>query len=95
LERRYRTKFGELDIVTRHGAFTVFVEVKAKHDGSFGDPYEAVTPQKQQRVVMMATDYVSRHRLHETPLRFDVVSIETGVEPPEIIVFEDAFRPGW
>ena len=69
--RRYRTKYGELDIVARHGEYLVFVEVKARQGGSFGDPEEAVTLQKQQRMVWMATDYLARHRLDDVavPLR--------------------------
>jgi putative endonuclease len=95
ITRRYRTKWGELDVVTNHQGVTVFVEVRAKSDGSFGDPAESVTMQKQQRVIWMAQDYVTRNRLDEAPCRFDVVSIETGFTPPRVTVFEDAFRPGW
>ena len=95
IERRYRTKHGDIDIVTRHGDYTCFVEVRAKSDDSFGDPSESVTAQKQQRMVWMAVDYVARHNLQHSPCRFDVVSVETVVEPPRVTVFEDAFRPGW
>ena len=95
ITRRYRTKWGELDIVTSHEGVTVFVEVRAKSGGSFGDPAESVTMQKQQRVVCMAQDYVTRHRLDDSPCRFDVVAIETEFTPPRVTVFEDAFRPGW
>ena len=95
LTRRYRTRHGELDIVARHGNYLVFVEVKARHDSSFGDPEEAVTLQKQQRVVWMATDYLARTGLDETACRFDVVSVNTHATPPDILVIQDAFRPGW
>jgi putative endonuclease len=95
VERRYRTTSGELDIIARHGDYLVFVEVKARQSGSFGDPEEAVTLQKQQRMVWMATDYLTRHGLHEVACRFDVVGINTQTEPPAITVIEDAFRPGW
>lgn len=95
MTRRYRTKHGELDIVARDGGWLVFVEVKARQDGSFGDPEEAVTLQKQQRMVWMATDYLVRQGLTETPCRFDVVGINTLSTPPDILVIQDAFRPGW
>ena len=95
ITRRYRTKWGELDVVTNHEGVTVFVEVRAKSGGNFGDPAESVTMQKQQRVVSMAQDYVTRHRLEDTPCRFDVVAIETEFTPARVTVFEDAFRPGW
>jgi putative endonuclease len=93
--RGYRTAHGELDIVARDGDYLVFVEVKARQSGSFGDPEEAVTLQKQQRLVWMATDYLARHQLEETPCRFDVVGVNTATDPPTVVVITDAFRPGW
>jgi putative endonuclease len=95
LTRRYRTKHGEIDIVARHGECLVFVEVKARHDGSFGDPEEAVTLRKQQQMVWMATDYLARQVVGEVACRFDVVGINTRTDPPSVTLIEDAFRPGW
>ena len=95
LERGYRTKSGELDIVARHGEYFVFVEVKARQDGSFGEPEEAVTLRKQHKLVWMAADYLARHGLGEVACRFDVVGINTLTDPPSVIVIQDAFRPGW
>ena len=95
VERRYRTRAGELDIVARDGEYLVFIEVKARSDNTFGDPEEAVTELKQQKMVWMATDYLTRHSLHEAACRFDVVAINSEVEPPIVTVLQDAFRPGW
>ena len=96
IARRYRTRAGELDVVARHGDYMVFVEVKARRDRSFGDPEEAVTSRKQQKMVAMATDFLTRHRLYDAvPCRFDVVAINSEMEPPSVTVLEDAFRPGW
>src|SRR5918998_1739405 len=53
LARRYRTRFGEIDIVARDGATTVFVEVKARAGDQFGGAAEAVTPWKQRRLTYM------------------------------------------
>jgi putative endonuclease len=95
IARRYRTRAGELDIVARDGDYLVFVEVKARQTRSFGDPEEAVTDAKQQKMVRMATDYLTRHGIGDVPCRFDVVAVNTEVEPPEVTVIADAFRPGW
>jgi putative endonuclease len=92
--RRYRTRAGEIDVVASDAGTVVFVEVKTRLDVSFGDPVEAVTPEKQRRVVAMATDYVARHDLDETPCRFDVVTVDALIHPPRITVYKDAFRPG-
>ena len=93
--RRYRTRAGEIDIIASDAGTVVFVEVKARLDLSFGDPVEAVTVEKQRRVVAMATDYAARHDLDNTPCRFDVVTFDALVAPPRIAVYKDAFRPGW
>lgn len=96
LQRRYRTRCGELDIVARHEESIVFVEVKARRGGAFGDPAAAVTAQKQRRLVMMAADYLARYRLTGAPVRFDVVAVRLlPGQPPEVTVIRDAFRPGW
>ena len=95
LDRRYRTKHGEIDIIARDGDCLVFVEVKARQDGSFGDPEEAVTLRKQQQMVWMATDYLARYVAGEVACRFDVVGVNTLADPPSVVLIEDAFRPGW
>ena len=91
LERRYRTRYGEIDIVARHGEVLVFVEVKARAGDAFGSGAEAVTPYKQRRVARMAADFLVRRRLQDRPCRFDVVSVAMGEERPRIEVFAGAF----
>jgi len=95
VERRYRSRFGEIDVVANDAGTVVFVEVKTKTDGSFGDPAEAVTAQKQRRLVSMAEEYAAYHRLDDTPCRFDVVAIDVSIAPIRVEVYKDAFRPGW
>src|SRR5688572_1290416 len=95
LERRYRTRFGEIDVIADDGGTVVFVEVKTKTDCTFSDPVESVTRQKQRRLASMAEQYVAYHRLDNTPCRFDVVTVDTSVVPPKLTHYRDAFRPGW
>ena len=92
LARRYRTRFGEIDIIARDGETTVFVEVKTRDGDRFGDGAEAVTAWKQRRVAAMAIDYASRHRLSDRPCRFDVVAIDVSTAPPQIEVYINAFE---
>jgi putative endonuclease len=92
LARRYRTRFGEIDIIARDGQTVVFVEVKARTSERYGDPAEAVTLHKQARVTAMAEDYLARRRLHNVPCRFDVVAVsfEAG-GTLKVEVFQHAF----
>lgn len=95
LERRYRTRAGEIDIVARDGAALVFVEVKARRTGRFGHPAEAVTPRKRRRVAQMAADYLARRRPCVSACRFDVVAVTIGPEgPPVVEVIPGAFSVG-
>ena len=91
LERRYRRRGGEIDIVARDGLTLVFVEVKAREDASFGDGADAVTRFKRRRIVALATDYLVRHGGLDQPCRFDVVSIRLDGETPLIDVYRGAF----
>ena len=91
LDRRYRTRFGEIDIIAREGETTVFVEVKTRVGEQFGGGAEALTTWKQRRITQMAVDYLARHRLHDRPCRFDVVIIEMDGGRPRIQVYAHAF----
>ena len=91
LARGYRSRFGEIDIVAKHGDTTVFVEVKARVGEDFGGGAAAVTPLKQRRITQMAVDYLSRNKLHDTPCRFDVVTVDVKDGVPQIVVYENAF----
>lgn len=75
LESRYRTRYGEADLIARTGNTLVFVEVKARSGGGFGRPAEAVTPQKQRHVTLAAISYLQKTGCMETPCRFDVIEV--------------------
>ena len=91
LERRYRTRFGEIDIIARDGSTVVFVEVKTRLNRDFGGAAAAVTGWKQRRLTQMAVDYLARRRLQDCPCRFDVVAIDFDGTRPRVIVYPNAF----
>ena len=91
LARRYRCRFGEIDIVCRHRGVTVFVEVKTRRAGAYGGGELAVTAAKQRRIARMAVDFVARRKLHDEPCRFDVVAISLQEGQPRVDVYENAF----
>jgi putative endonuclease len=92
LARRYRTRFGEIDIVARDGTTIVFVEVKARTSDRYGDAATAVTLHKQTRVTAMAEDYLARRHLQGAPCRFDVVAIEFGTGGEmKVALYRNAF----
>jgi putative endonuclease len=94
LERRYRTRVGEIDIVASDRGVLVFVEVKARRSTAFGRPVEALTWHKQRRLLRLAAGYLAAKRLRDTPCRFDVVSVLLlpGEAEPRIELFKGAFE---
>ena len=82
LERNYRTRYGEIDLIARDGTTIVFVEVKLRNTDEFGSPLAAVDRYKQQRLRRMAASYLQARGLYDRlPVRFDVLGITpTGIE---------------
>ena len=80
LARRFRTRYGEIDIVASDGPTLVFVEVKTRSSARFGAPAEAVTARKQAKISLMASEYLLRRHLGQVACRFDVVAV---LMPPE------------
>ena len=91
LDRRFRTRCGELDVVAREGNVVVFVEVKARTDGNFGDPFESITWQKRRRLSQMAASYLFQKQLGDVPCRFDVVAIVECEKGTTVELMRDAF----
>jgi putative endonuclease len=91
--QRYRTRFGEIDIIAHDGDTLVFVEVRRKSGEECGTAAESVTPAKQRRVVRMAIDYLARNNLYDTcAVRFDVVAIDDAPDGvSRLTLFKDAF----
>lgn len=75
LERNFRARGGEIDLVCRRGRTLVFCEVKTRNSERFGVPAEAVGPVKQGRIRRVAAEWLARHPGQRGELRFDVVSI--------------------
>ncbi len=94
--RRYRTRYGEIDIVARDGPTIVFIEVKARTSDHYGEPAESVTLYKQARITAMAEDFIARRGLSGAPCRFDVVAVSFGPAGKlELEVFKGAFDAVW
>jgi putative endonuclease len=84
LERNYRCRSGEVDVVARDGETTVFVEVKERSGSDHGEGYEAVTFGKRRRIIRAARLFAASRGLTESPLRFDVISIDWSTGVPRI-----------
>lgn len=75
IERNYRAKMGEVDIVAREAETIVFIEVKTRRSTDFGLPEEALSYDKRRRLTKLALGYLSYYKIKDKNCRFDVVSI--------------------
>lgn len=91
LQYNYRYGRGEIDLVAREGIELVFVEVKARRSTRMGDPEEAVTPAKQEKIRRVAEGYYYEHHIERQPCRFDVVAITYKDGTAQIRLLRDAF----
>ncbi len=79
LERNFRSRFGEIDIIAKDADYTVFIEVKYRKTASFGNPEEAVDIKKIRTISKVADYYrVVRKKAAYSKMRFDVIAIEGG-----------------
>lgn len=87
LERNWRCRYGELDVVAADDAMgiVVFVEVKTRTSDRFGGVAEAVTPQKVRRLRRLAGLWLAAQDRRWTQVRIDVVGVRIGRGPtPEL-----------
>ncbi|MBK9070676.1 MAG: YraN family protein [Myxococcales bacterium] len=92
VQRNFRCRLGELDIIAEHGDYLVFVEVRSRGSGRYGAAVHAISPGKAAQVAKVAACYLAYHGgpWASRPKRFDVVAVTSGV--PTLL--QDAFRLG-
>lgn len=75
VERNFRTRSGEIDLVARDKKELVFVEVKTRSSTAFGSALEAVGPRKCRQIVRVASEYLLQNQGFDQAIRFDVIGI--------------------
>lgn len=94
LERNWRNRHKEIDIIAKDGEMLVIVEVKTRQSDAYGEPDVAVTRQKQRLLIYAANAYLFRNNL-DVETRFDIISIVFKEGKPVIEHIQDAFLPHW
>jgi putative endonuclease len=87
LDRNWRCRYGELDVIAAHKATrtAIFVEVKTRTSDRFGGVQEAVTPEKVRRLRRLAGLWLAGHGGNWSAVRIDVVGVRIGRQrTPEI-----------
>jgi putative endonuclease len=98
LERNYRCRAGEIDLVMLDGSTLVVVEVRSRSTSEHGGAAATVGFRKQQRFIRAARHLLlTRPDFRRLPARFDVVAIDpgpAGAREPVVTWIRDAFRTG-
>ena len=92
VERNFRTRGGEIDIVARKGDVLVFVEVRSREDAALEPPEASVTPAKRRRIAAAARRYLSNVPPSSwREARFDVIAIEGNGDDAALRHYQAAF----
>ncbi len=91
IQRNYRSKFGEIDIIAKDGDTLVFVEVKARKSRAY-NPKEAITRSKKRKISMVALYYLKTTGQTNARARFDVVAIDSAKKSGAVEVVKNAFE---
>lgn len=94
IQKNFRTKFGEIDIIARDGRYLVFIEVKLRKSLNLGYPREAVDYYKQQRIRNLANLYLAKKRIKDAFIRFDVIEVmmDENENVKSIYLIKNAFE---
>ncbi|SDZ02498.1 putative endonuclease [Proteiniborus ethanoligenes] len=75
LEKNFRAKVGEIDIIAKKNEVIVFIEVKTRNNNNYGRPYESVNYRKQHKIVWTAQSYINLKKLSNYQFRFDIIEV--------------------
>ncbi|MEM1137363.1 MAG: YraN family protein [Bacteroidota bacterium] len=92
IERNYRYKKMEIDIIACYGDTIVFFEVKTRSKTTFGYPEEFVSPAQELRIMEAATYFLETTALAHYFIRFDIISIIKNKNCQQVLHIEDAFH---
>jgi putative endonuclease len=92
IQRNYKNKLGEIDIIAKDKNTLCFIEVKTRTSLRFGLPQEAITFRKQKKLNKVALSYLKQYNLWDVPARFDTVSVVLNNQDKiEINIIKDVF----
>lgn len=94
LNKNFRNRYGEIDLICRHDGLIIFIEVKSRYTYHYGSPCESVTYSKQRQIINLCKFYILTKKLFNYNCRFDVVEIYFNKNDESYLIkhIKDAFR---
>ncbi len=87
VERNHRNRLGEIDVIAEEGGCLVFVEVKKRNTGRFGEAICSIDERKKHHLVRAALVYMKMHNCFDRSVRFDVI----GIDSERVKIIKNAF----
>jgi len=84
LEKNFRTRDGEIDLIAQDSEEIVFIEVKTRRNSNFGYPEEAVDEKKVEKMIKVANSWLEAKEKFDNSWRIDIIAIELNIRPPKI-----------
>lgn len=91
IQRNYRVRYGEIDIIAKYNSVLIFIEVKTRRGTFLETPLAAVTKKKRIQISKAAQEYLSKKKAFDCDARFDVIAISFVDKRPGIEHIENAF----
>jgi putative endonuclease len=91
IDKNYRCRQGEIDLIASDSDTLVFCEVKARSSKAFGTPLESVTEAKAEKIRKTAEHYMHKKGITNVDCRFDVVTIDESGKESSIKLIRNAF----
>ena len=92
IEKNFRIRFAEIDIIAELNDEIIFVEVKTRSNTRCGLPAEAVDLRKQKKIIQAASVFLQDDKFFDRPCRFDVIEIYSSGKNFEVRHIENAFE---
>lgn len=94
IQKNFRSKSGEIDLVAERDGVLVFVEVRTRSSTAFGSPEESITESKKRHLIATAYDYLEARQALDNDWRIDLVAVEMDSRgtPIRVDVIENAIE---
>ena len=93
IERNFRCRYGEIDLIMRDGSYTVFIEVRARSKSTFADAAESIDARKQRKIIAASQAYLQKNpSARHGPVRIDVVTLDSTAANTRVQWLKDAIQ---
>jgi putative endonuclease len=91
IERNFRSRYGEIDLIMKDAEIIVFVEVRYRKNKKYLDPLETINSKKVKHIINTCNFYIQKSNTDNRMYRIDIITLSGNLETPEIQWYQNAF----